>query len=321
VLDDGLIENLTSDRTTSVLRPKIDGAANLDRLTREAALDYFVLFSSATTVIGNPGQANYVAANAYLESLARARRADGLPALAVAWGAIEDAGYLARKSDVRDKLARRLGQAGLSAHEALEALGRLLVETDGGRREAGTIVVAPIDWPLAIRELKVVGSPVYAQVVAEAGVPTAMDGVDRIDLVALVRGRDREAAREAVAEILAKEISRILKLPAKELSPQRSLAELGMDSLMGLELRLGIERRFGIDVPLPSISQATTLASLAGAIVARVQDVEPTNAIGADDETHIDLARRHVADGVTMDDLAEIGEAVRSRQSRLERIL
>jgi acyl transferase domain-containing protein/NADPH:quinone reductase-like Zn-dependent oxidoreductase/short-subunit dehydrogenase/acyl carrier protein len=320
VLDDGLIENLTSDRTEAVLRPKIDGAANLDRLTRETALDYFVLFSSATTVIGNPGQANYVAANAYLESLARMRRADGLPALAVAWGAIEDAGYLARKSDVRDKLARRLGQAGLSAQEALEALGRLLVETDGGKREAGTLVVAPIDWPLASRELKVVGSPVYAQVVAEAGVPTSVDGVDRVDLVALVRGRDREAAREAVAEILATEISRILKLPAKELGPQRSLAELGMDSLMGLELRLGIERRFGIDVPLPSISQATTLASLAAAIVGRVQDIEPMDAIGAD-ETHIDLARRHVADGVTMDELAEIGEAVRSRQSEGERIL
>jgi phthiocerol/phenolphthiocerol synthesis type-I polyketide synthase C len=320
VLDDGLIENLTSDRTAAVLRPKIDGAANLDRLTREAPLDYFVLFSSATTVIGNPGQANYVAANACLESLARARRADGLPALAVAWGAIEDAGYLARKSDVRDKLARRLGQSGLSAQEALDALGRLLVETDGGKREGGALVVAPIDWALASRELKIVGSPVYAQVVAEAGTPST-DGVDRVDLVALVRGRDREAAHEAVVEILAAEISRILKLPAKELGPQRSLAELGMDSLMGLELRLGIERRFGIDVPLPSISEATTLASLAGAIVARVQDVEPMHAIGADDETHIDLARRHVADGVTMDDLADIGEALRSRRSEMERIL
>jgi NADPH:quinone reductase-like Zn-dependent oxidoreductase/short-subunit dehydrogenase/acyl carrier protein len=320
VLDDGLIENLTSERIAAVLRPKIDGAANLDRLTRDAALDYFVLFSSATTVIGNPGQANYVAANAYLESLARARRANGLPALAVAWGAIEDAGYLARKSDVRDKLARRLGQAGLTAQEALDALGRLLVETDGGRRESGALVVAPIDWSVARRELNVVASPVYAQVVAEAGTPTAADGVDRVDLVALVRGRDREAARDAVAEILAAEISRILKLPAKELGSQRSLAELGMDSLMGLELRLGIERRFGIDVPLPSISEATTLASLAGAIVARVQDVDPT-AIDADHEAHVDLARRHAADDVTMDDLTEIAEAMRSRQSEVERSL
>jgi NAD(P)-dependent dehydrogenase (short-subunit alcohol dehydrogenase family) len=152
VLDDALIANLDQDRFADVMRPKIDGAANLDRLTRGATLDYFVLFSSATTVIGHPGQANYVAANAYLESLARGRVAEGLPALAVAWGAIEDVGYLARKADVREKLSRRLGQAGITAREALDALGRLLVETDG-RRQTAALVVAPVDWSAARRDL------------------------------------------------------------------------------------------------------------------------------------------------------------------------
>ena len=320
VLDDGLIDNLTEERFSTVMRPKIDGAANLDRLTRDLSLDYFVMFSSATTVIGNPGQANYVAANMYLESLARARRAAGLPALTVAWGALEDVGYLARKADVREKLSRRLGQAGLTAREALDALGRLLVETDAGRRETAALVVAPMDWAVARRELKLVASPVYAQVIADAEASGATDGGDRVDLVALVRGRDLQSAREAVAEILAGEISRILKVPAKEIGPQRSLAELGMDSLMGLELRLGVERRFGIELPLPSISDATTLASIAAVLVSRIHDVEAT-AAGADtdQETNADLARRHGGDELSLDDLAEIGDAVRSRRAEVER--
>jgi acyl transferase domain-containing protein/NADPH:quinone reductase-like Zn-dependent oxidoreductase/acyl carrier protein/SAM-dependent methyltransferase len=316
VLDDGLIANLDEERFLSVLKPKVDGASNLDRLARDASLDYFVLFSSATTVIGNPGQANYVAANTYLESLARARRAEGLPGLAVAWGAIEDVGYLARKADVRGKLSRRIGQAGLTSREALDALGRVLSETRGGRRETAAVVIAPMDWALARRELKLLASPAYAPVVSDAEL-SAADTVTRVDLVGLVRGRDPQSARDAVAEILAGEVSRILKLPAKDIAPQRSLAELGMDSLMGLELRLGVERRFGIELPLPSISDVTTLATMAAAIVARIQDAEASG--DGDGHEHAELVRRHVAEDVTTDELAEIGEAVRSRRAEVER--
>jgi len=136
-----------------------------------------------------------------------------------------------------------------------------------------------------------------------------------------VRGHEPQAARDAVAEILAGEVSRILKLPASEIGRQRSLAELGMDSLMGLELRLGVERRFGIELPLPSISELTTLASIAATIVARIQDVEPAaDGVEADSQTDTDLVRRHVAEDVTVGELAEIGEAIRSRRSEVGRI-
>jgi acyl carrier protein len=210
----------------------------------------------------------------------------------------------------------------MTAREALDALGRLLVETDSGRRTTAALVVASIDWAAARRQLTLLASPVYTQVISEAEASGAVDSSDRVDLVAIVRGHEPQAARDAVTEILAGEVSRILKLPAKEIGPQRSLAELGMDSLMGIELRLGVERRFGIELPLPSISDSTTLASIADAIVARIQDVEPTaEGLEADNEAEADLARRHAADDVTPDDLAEIGEAVRSRRSDVERII
>src|SRR5262249_17043234 len=160
--------------------------------------------------------------------------------------------------------------------------------------------------------------PAYAQVVADAELSPS-DTAARVDLVALVRGRDPQSARDAVSEILAGEVSRILKLPAKDIAPQRSLAELGMDSLMGLELRLGVERRFGVELPLPSISDVTTLATMAAAIVSRIQDVEASTGNDADHETHAELVRRHVAEDVTIDELAEIGEAVRSRRAEVER--
>lgn len=320
VLDDTLIENLDAERVSKVLRPKVEAASNLDRLTRGAELDYFILFSSATTVVGNPGQANYVAANAYLESLARRRRSAGLPALAVAWGALEDVGFLAREAEVREKLARKLGQAGITAREGLEALARILAEGDGSRRATAMLAVSPIDWGSARRELRLLGSPVYAQIVANTTAGGGAETGERVDLAAVVKGRDARQAREAVADILVGEVARILKLPSKEIGSQRPLAELGMDSLMGLELRMSVERRFGIELPLVAIGDTTTLTTIATAIVSRVQDPD-SGAEGESGEESSDLARRHLGDGVSSEELSSIEEAVRVHRSEQKRII
>jgi acyl transferase domain-containing protein/NADPH:quinone reductase-like Zn-dependent oxidoreductase/short-subunit dehydrogenase/SAM-dependent methyltransferase len=118
VLDDRLIAGLDHAAMERVVAPKVSGALNLDRATQGMPLDYFLMFSSATSLIGNPGQYNYVGANAFLEGLARQRREAGLPATAVAWGAIGDAGYLARHAGRSDALRRRLGAHLLGAQAA-----------------------------------------------------------------------------------------------------------------------------------------------------------------------------------------------------------
>src|SRR5262249_61336377 len=144
VLDDALLTGLDRQRLGTVLAGKALGAWHLHELTRHVPLDAFVLFSSATSFLGNVGQANYAAANAFLDHLAAARRAMGLPALAVNWGAVSDAGYVAEREDVRQRV-EATGMNGVTARQAVQALRALL----GG--SPAQVAVLPMDWAGFVR--------------------------------------------------------------------------------------------------------------------------------------------------------------------------
>ncbi|MGV0554705.1 beta-ketoacyl reductase, partial [Mycobacterium kansasii] len=103
ILDDGLISSLTPDRVDAVLRAKVDGAWNLHQLTRDLDLSAFVVFSSMAGIVGTPGQANYAAANSFLDGLAAYRRAHGLAGLSRAWGLWEQASAMTAHLGDRDK--------------------------------------------------------------------------------------------------------------------------------------------------------------------------------------------------------------------------
>jgi NADPH:quinone reductase-like Zn-dependent oxidoreductase/acyl carrier protein len=255
-MDDGLLRDLDADRFARALHAKLGGAEALDRLTREDEIDLFLLFSSVTTAFGNPGQGNYVAANAAIEAVARRRHAQGLPALAVQWGPIGDAGYLARETQVSDMLARQLGSAHLGAQEALDTLPTLLA---AGIPVAG---MAPIRWGALRRQLPLMQSPLFAEMTGAVAEEAA-----EVDLKALLAECSPEEARERITGLLVEEVARIMKLAVDRVEPQRPLAELGMDSLMAVELRLAVEQRFGISIPLLALSEGATLTAMAGRIV------------------------------------------------------
>ncbi|WP_428484407.1 type I polyketide synthase [Rhodopila sp.] len=257
VMDDAFIPALDAARFAAVLAPKARGAEALDRLTRDDPIELFLLFSSVTTALGNPGQASYVAANAALEAVAERRHAAGLPALAVGWGPIGDAGYLTRSHEVSEALARRLGTAHLRADEALDALPAMLA--------ARVPVLYYADFAGARRkQLPLLGSPLFELL------PLA-DGVGEEeragDLRTLVAGRPLDEARRVVAEALAEEIASILQLPVAQVDASRRLADYGMDSLMAVELRTAVETRFGVNLPLFSLSEGVTLAGMAARLV------------------------------------------------------
>jgi NAD(P)-dependent dehydrogenase (short-subunit alcohol dehydrogenase family) len=138
VLDDGVLLQQNQERFQKVMAPKAIGAWNLHAQTLNAPLDFFINFSSFASVVGNPGQGNYVAANAFLDALAHHRRAMGLPALTVNWGMIADVGYVAQNAEVGEHLDR-IGIKPLLSQQAISVLGKLLL------LEAVQTVVVPID--------------------------------------------------------------------------------------------------------------------------------------------------------------------------------
>ena len=273
VLDDALLSGLDEQRLRRVLQPKLDGAWNLHELTREQALDLFVLYSSATTLLGNPGQANYVAANAALEALARLRRAQGLPACAPAWGPIADVGVLTTNTVARDSLATRLGAPALPAREALAMLERLLLQGLPGA------AVLDFSWSALQRLLPAASAQRFAALREQADPD---DQAGEQDLRRRIAELAPEPARELVLQQLCREVAGILRLPADKLSPEQSVFDLGMDSLMAVELGLALERRFGIRVPPMLLNENPSIQRIAERLLAALgpqqgaEDQDPT---------------------------------------------
>ncbi|TCK30833.1 acyl transferase domain-containing protein [Ancylobacter aquaticus] len=269
VLDDALIRDLDHERFETVLGPKVDGARHLDAATAGLDLDYFVLFSSATTLVGNPGQAAYVAANAYLEGLARRRRREGRPGLAIAWGAISDAGVLARDRATSEQLSRRLGLGMLTAAEALDHLGTCLSDAN----TPPVSVHAPVNWR-AGRDLAVMAGASFAALRPSLDDATDAGGED--DLVALIREQSENEARETVLRLLSTELGRILRLPPDTLDPGRALSDIGMDSLMGLELDLEMQRRHKVALPMLGLDSGATLQDIADRVLRKLRPLAET---------------------------------------------
>lgn len=283
VLHDGTIANLAEHDLRATLAPKVDGALALDKLTRGDALSHFVMFSSATTFFGNPGQSAYVAANACLESLARTRCSEGLPALAVAWGAIGDVGVLADNESLRKSLLDRVGIQSLSSQDALDALADVLA-SDSGSIDEAVVAIAPINWSAARGRLNVLRSPTYALVAAG---DQSMDGDEdnTIDLRAVLAQSGRDAAIEMTRNVVTDVISRVLRLPSDEIDTQRPLAEMGIDSLVSIELAMQIEARLGEKLQLTASVGALSLSRLAIQIVEQLgtpqHDLKASNTAAA----------------------------------------
>ena len=280
VIEDGFAADIDIARVARITDPKLSGAIALDALTRNDPIELFLLFSSATTLVGAPGQGVYVAANMALEALARRRRAEGRPALAVAWGSIEDAGYLAERPAVRDSLARRLGARPIPAAQALAGLPAMIASG------LPAVAFADTNWAEAHRFLPILATPLFMESRAKVS-PSPVDE----SLAERLASLDPEAALALLKTVVADEAATILRLPGEGIDPLRPLSEIGMDSLMAVELRLALENRLRIDLPLVSLTEGTSVASIAGRLAAAVST-------GPRDAEVIALAAHHeVAEG------------------------
>jgi phthiocerol/phenolphthiocerol synthesis type-I polyketide synthase C len=267
VIEDGLIRNLGRDSIRRVFAPKVLGAHYLHQLTLGKELDFFILFSSATTLFGNPGQGNYVAANACLEALAASRRAAGLPALCVRWGAIDDAGYLARNVQIKDALTSRMGGSALQSSVALDALEELLMADRSG------VAVLELDWKALSRFLPTAGSPKFSELALNADDAKA-DEDSGEDVKRLLAKLPPDELAVVFIEMLKKEVGEILRIAPDKIDEHRSLYDMGFDSLMGVELSTAVEARFSVRLPVMALSESPTVAKLSARILSQLTGAE-----------------------------------------------
>jgi phthiocerol/phenolphthiocerol synthesis type-I polyketide synthase C len=310
VLDDAIVANMDEARLLKVLWPKIAGAEILNTLTRDMTLDYFVFFSSATTIIGNPGQGGYVAANGFLEGLARRRRQNGRPALAVAWGAISDVGVLSRKTGTREALAARSGVKGMDARTALNLMADAL-SLEGEASGGGVMVIADVNWSTARAHLPLLNSPTYKRLLNGEGAAAPSRNV--VDLRELAARLAPDEAKREVANVIIEELARILRLPREDVSKTKPLSEIGLDSLMAVELALGLEERFALDAPLNGMAGGFNVMELAGQVLASVGQDENFVAEGLA-AVHLDESERAEV-GAFIDAMQENGADLRSGYS------
>ncbi len=236
VLADATIGNQTWETFETVLWPKMLGAWHLHRATADRDLDMFILFSSVAGVLGNPGQANHAAANAFLDQLAAHRRALGLPGQAIAWGAWSEIG---EAEEQRERMTRRSASGGIewiTPQQGLRAFDRLV------REDATTSVVLARDW-LAFGESLETRPPLLEDVLSD-GADEGDDGASAEDLLSQLQQAPAATREEVLASFLQSEVKAVLRLPSTP-APTVGFFDLGMDSLMAVELRNRLNRAFG----------------------------------------------------------------------------
>ena len=236
VLSDAALTNQTWESFELVLWPKIVGAWHLHRATERRDLDLFCLFSSRVGVMGNPGQANHAAANAFLDQLAAHRRSLGLPGQAIAWGAWSEIGEAAEQRDRIERRRAALGGRWFTPQQGLRALERLV------RQDSTGSVVMSMDWSV-FEEAVDDRPPLLEDLLSSDSEDVADDSVSSEDLLTLLRSAPTIEPEEMFVSFLQQEVQAVLRLP-KAPSPTVGFFDLGMDSLMAVELRNRLNRAF-----------------------------------------------------------------------------
>ncbi|QNP76141.1 SDR family NAD(P)-dependent oxidoreductase [Streptomyces roseirectus] len=265
VLDDGLIESLTGERIDAVLRPKADGARHLHELTKDMDLSFFVLFSSAAAVLGSPGQANYAAANAYLDALAQHRRAHGLPATSLAWGLWERRGGMTGHLADADlaRMARtgilplgteeglRLFDAGRAADEAV--LVPLKLDTRALRENGPDAELSPL--------LRGFTRPAARRTAAASAAPATAGGPTLAERLATMTEGERD---RTLLDLVCAHTATVLGHDRPEaVGPAQPFKELGFDSLTAVELRNRLGTATGVRLPATLVFDHPTPLALA----------------------------------------------------------
>lgn len=259
VLDDGVLMQQTTERFAYVAAPKVHGAWHLHTQTLSQPLDFFVLFSSVASLLGSAGQANYAAANAFMDGLAHYRRASGQPALAINWGPWGDVGMAAAET-VKRRLANE-GWGTITSAQGWQMTQTLL------QHEMVQVGVLPIDWNTFVQKVPgMAQSPVLSDITESVrSTVQPLASVSPSTAGQVKAASPGERPRRLVA-YLQERIAQALRVPLERLDAQEALNQLGIDSLIAVELRAWVRNDLEIDVPVERFLTSPTIGDLASAI-------------------------------------------------------
>jgi acyl carrier protein len=259
VIDDAPLSALTSERLRTVMAPKAHGAWLLHENTKDIALECFVMFSSVSSIFGNPAQGNYAAANAFLDSLAHHRRALGLPALAINWGVLGGEGYVARNERVAEFLARQ-GTAALTPREVTTLMESFLTAHS---TQVAAIRVDWAKWRQSFRGMQ--DNPLVERIFA-SGVELQETSSGSSDWRQKIQSAGPDDRIEVIGQAVRDVVGSVLRVKPDSLRDDQPLTDLGLDSLMGVEIENLIESSIGVALPPTSLMRARTVGQIASLI-------------------------------------------------------
>jgi acyl transferase domain-containing protein/NADP-dependent 3-hydroxy acid dehydrogenase YdfG/acyl carrier protein len=272
VLDDGLLTTLTPERLAVVLRPKVDAAWNLHELTADRPLSGFVLFSSLAGVLGNPGQANYAAANAFLDALAQHRRAQGRPAVSLGWGLWAPSSAMTAHLDPVGQARLARAGAALTAMEGLQLFDAALAH--------GAPVLLPARLDAVAMRRQADAGMLPAVLRGLVRVPPRRAGEAGPALADRLAGQDDAGRHRLLVELVRGQIAAVLGFAGgAEIDPERAFKDLGFDSLTAVELRNRLGVASGLRLPATLAFDYPTPDALAAYLGAELTPVAPDPAV------------------------------------------
>ncbi|MFK3985770.1 type I polyketide synthase [Micromonospora sp. NPDC050397] len=260
LLDDGVLSALTPARFDAVFQPKVDAAWHLHELTRDLDLTAFVLYSSAAGVLGSPGQANYAAANGFLDGLAQLRRAQGLPATSLAWGLWASASGMTAHLGEREQ--RRLTRRGAAALEPAEGMALF-----DAALATGDPVSVPVKLDLAaLRKQAAAGqlSPLLRGLVRPPRRTARADAGSQQSYAQRLAGLPPADQRQVLLDLVRGQAAAVLgRGDGEAINTEQAFKELGFDSLLAVELRNRLNTSTGVRLPVTLVFDYPTPLELA----------------------------------------------------------
>ena len=293
VLEDGILQQLSWAEFAKVMAPKVRGAWNLHQLSSNYSLDFFVLFSSVASLLGSSGQSNHCAANAFLDSLAYYRQAQGLPGLSINWGVISAIGAAASRQ--ADQKVQQQGIETIAPQEVLEALEILL------NNSSGQVGVVPISWPDLLSQRSKTSFLGDWSTTSESLSAVEPEFLQQLETA------NSQKRQEMLLDHVRLQVAQVLGLnSSQQIHLQQGFFDLGMDSLTSLELKNRLQTSLGCSIASTAIFDYPTLEELVDYLAQKVLNLEFIV------ENTIELAQKEVdteasvLDELSQDEIADL---------------